>query len=243
MSTSGYVPVTLPSRGLLYDGQIPEGEIAIRKPTVVEEVKIQSSGDLINTYMSSCVKLPNNFPHQKLTVDDRMSTLVALRIHTFGAEYGYNYHCQACGEFQKDVCDLIADTETIVAEDDFAEPIEVQLPDSGKRVGLRFLRGEDEAAIRRDNSRETGTGTITTMVLQLLTIDGEDVADVKKRSQNTAFVKALTVLDMLAWNNALSDKAVGAKLVVRPECKACGHMHEMGLPVAADFFRPTRRPG
>jgi hypothetical protein len=240
MSNIGYVPVTLPSRGLLYGTAIPDGIVAMRKPTVAEEVKIQASGDLANTYLAACVKLPNGFSPQKLTLADRMALLIALRVHTFGPEYTYNYHCHACESYQKAVCDLVADTETTIADDDLIEPVVVHLPDSDKRVGLRFLRGEDEAAIKRDNSREAGSGILTSMCLQLLTIDDEDVSDVKRRAANIKFVSSLTMLDKSVWDSALADKEAGAKMVVHPECKACGHTHDMGLPVSGDFFRPTR---
>lgn len=243
MSSSNYVSATLPSRGLLYGTAIPDGVVGIRKPTVEEEIKIQASGDLINTYLNSCVRLPSGMSPMKLTIEDRFSLLIALRVLCFGPEYTYNYKCEACGKFQKDVCDIVADTETKMAEDGFCEPIAIRLPDYGKNVEVRFLRGEDEVVVQRDENKSQGTGIATSLALQLVTIEGEDVSDPKKMSERQKFVRHMTISDRAAWEDAIADVAPGSKMAVRPTCKACGHTHEMGLPIKADFFRPTRRTG
>lgn len=246
-SPIGANAVILPSRGLFYDGKVPDGKVSIRKLTVGEDVILQSttSGiDVIAKLVAACVTLPNGFQHDRLLVTDRLALLIALRIYTFGPKYTFSYKCQECGAANKSELNLAADLKTTMAKDDQKEPIEVDLTDCGKRVGLRFLRGYDEAQIARvarrlslQNNDAGDPSIVTRMALQLVTIDGEPAGDLAVKE---AFVKAMTMPDAQDWQNAVSDLSSGVGLLTHHDCSSCGSVNELGLPFTGEFFRPAR---
>jgi hypothetical protein len=242
----GYAPVPLPSRGLLYGDKVPDGIVYVRKLKVTEEVAIQSSGSglaLVNATVGACVKLPEGMNHLDLLMTDRLALLVALRVYTFGPTYGYGFKCPACGAKNTQNFNL-GELTSKKAEDGLVEPIPVDLPDCGRKVGLRFLRGKDEASIAAVSKRiaaqsnDLGDSSyIMRKVLQIVTIDGVETDQATKER----FVRDLTMVDSQAMSDAIDDKEPGIDLRIFPECKACGFQTEMGLPFSIDFFRAARR--
>lgn len=248
MSTApiGYAQVPLPSRGLLYGGKMPDGVVFIRKLKVAEEGAIQAatSGlDLINSTVGACAKLPDGMTHLDLLVTDRLAILLALRVHTFGSTYSYSFRCPSCQAKNNQDFNL-GELTSRKAADTLVEPLEVSLPDSGKKLGLRFLRGSDEAALSRASKRvamqtnDAGDSShVLRKVLQIVTIDGVEANQLEREK----LVKDITMVDSQAMADVLDDAEPGVDLRIYPECKACGFSTEMALPFNLDFFRAPRR--
>ncbi len=249
MSTApvGYAPVPLPSRGLLYGGKMPEGKVYIRKLRVTEEAAIQGSTsgiDLVNATVGACVQLPEGLTHQDLLITDRLALLVALRVFTFGPTYSYGYKCPSCGARNNQDFNL-AELSSKLADDGLVEPIIVKLPDADRTVGLRFLRGKDEAQIARvakrvalqSNDAADANSLVLRKALQIVSVDGADMPMADKE----AFVRQLTMVDSQAMSEALDDAEPGVDLRIYPECKACGFQTDMALPFTLEFFRAARR--
>ena len=242
----GYVPVILPSLGLLYDGKLPDGRAEIRKMSVGEEIILQSTVGgvaLVSALLQACVKLPSGLPHGELLLGDRMALLIALRVHTFGPQYGYSFNCQACGALNKTECNLGADLSQSPASPGLVEPIEVPLKDAGISVSLRFLRGKDEDQVAKVAKRTAMASNdlgdpslITRMALQIVKIDGKDVPELAAREK---FVREMTMTDGIRFRKALDSKEPHVNLGVSPECKTCGSVNELSLPFTLDFFRPS----
>lgn len=241
-----YTSFTLPSRGMLYDGQIPDGKVELRKLTVGEEIIIQSNSvglDLIGKLIDSCVKLPPGFDSQQLLVGDRLALLIAMRVHTFGAKYSYSYECAHCNAKNKATVNLDTDIKPREIKPDQTEPINVDLPDAGMKVGLRFLRGVDEVTISRVAKRVTlqsndanDPSLLIRMALQLVEVDGEKIKTPNEREE---FVKYLAMPDATKWRDAVDAVEPGVDLSITAECTACGRVNDMILPFSADFFRPS----
>ena len=231
---------------MLYDGQIPDGKVELRKLTVGEEIIIQSNSvglDLIGKLIDSCVKLPPGFDSQQLLVGDRLALLIAMRVHTFGAKYSYSYECSHCAAKNKATVNLDTDIKPREIRPDQTEPINVELPDASMKVGLRFLRGSDEVSIAKVAKRislqsndANDPSLLIRMALQLTEVDGEKVKAANEREE---FVKFLTMPDAEKWRKAIDAVEPGVDLTITAECTACGRTNEMALPFSADFFRPS----
>lgn len=222
--------------------------------------------------VSNCVRLPTDAPlpgkppvAPKITpadflMTDRMAILLALRTLTFRTPfYTYQYRCQFCGQTAKATVNLVEDLpernpETIgdrlvaqgkiPAREDFtlAEPIDLRLPDCGKDIQVRFLRGHDEERIakRAKRVRMATNDThdqshIFRMSLQIVTINGEE----PRESDRELFVRQLSGEDSAHWRIAVDDLEPGLDLTVLPTCSACGADSELSLPFTAEFFRPS----
>lgn len=253
----GYMSVTLPSRGYLYGGKIPGGQVEVRKLTVGEELIIHSTAggtDLIARLVKACVRLPNAFDPLELLATDRLALLIAMRVATFGPKYHYSYRCQSCGANQKAEADLGADLHEKAATSDLREPITVHLADCQTTIGLRLLRGKDEAQVAAVSKRialqsndAVDTSSLTRMALQVVAIAekevGPDPETGKERlplSERETFVRNLSIPDAEIMREAVDSVEPGVDLKLNPDCKSCGSQNEIYLPFSADFFRPTR---
>jgi hypothetical protein len=253
----GYMSVTLPSRGYLYGGKIPGGQVEVRKLTVGEELIIHSTSggvDLIARLVKACVRMPNAFDPLELLATDRLALLIAMRVATFGPKYNYSYRCQSCGSNQKAEANLGTDLQEKLATDTLKEPIPVHLKDAQTTIGLRFLRGKDEAQVAAVSKKialqsndAVDTSVLTRMALQIVAIaekevgkDPETGRDMLPLAEREAFVRGLSIPDAEDFRDAIDTVEPGVDLKLNPDCKACGSQNEIYLPFSADFFRPTR---
>lgn len=250
---------------------LPEGKVLLRKMTAHEESILMSQGsqglDRIGKIVTNCVNIPGAQGEDgtKLTPADflmteRMAILLALRALTFQTTwYSFTFRCQYCNQTAKateNLADLpernpetiaykLLEEGKIKSLDEFtlAEPIEVNLTDSGHVLLVRFLRGTDEERIAKRSKRTRMASNdmgdqshIYRLALQIVAVDDEDNwPDAKKE----AFVRQLSAGDTARWRIAVDDKEPGLDLTVYPACNACGADNEMSLPFTAEFFRPT----
>ncbi len=255
----GFIPAKLPSRGALYEGKIPDGDIHVRKLSFDEEDALLSQGarglERMELILKNCTKLPNDFKHPDLLLTDRMAAMLALRTVTFGPQYSFDYKCRFCPTMQQAKVHILEDLDEHTPEsialkmfdkgvEDWTleEPIVVELPDVGKVVDLRFLRGYDEMRITKRSKRlllqSVDSGDPSSrfrFALQITRIDGEEV-DLGKKE---LFLRTLNATDKARMRIAIEDIEPGIDLTVYPECRACGAVNKMPMPFTAEFFRPS----
>lgn len=244
---AGYVAIPLPSRGLLYGDLLPDGQVFIRKLRVQEETALQSAAtgnDLVNATIPTACKLPAGLNHLDLLMVDRLAILIALRVHTFSASYHYTFGCPHCGTKNKSIYDL-RKLPMNSAKDGLTEPFFADLPDAGVRVGLRFLRGKDEAAIMRESQRVRMQSSdapdrshALRLGLQLVTV-GDKPAPTEPLVL-ADMVNNFTMLDSEAIAEATDENEPGIDLSMSSECSACGMTSAMILPLNLGFFRSSR---
>jgi len=244
----GYVPVQLPSRGVLYGGKVPDGTVHIRKLKVGEEAAIQSatSGmELVSAVVSTAVKLPEGMSHLDLLMTDRLALLIALRVNTFGRVFPLTFRCPVCGHKTQADIDLGTALEETPADPGLTEPMTLTLPDCGKSVGLRFLRGKDEATIARmskqvamKNNDPGSSSHILRLALQIQTIDAVELSLDKRED----FVRDLTMVDSQAIQDFIAERESGVDISFTRPCSRedCGTEVPLQLPFTADFFRASR---
>lgn len=259
----GWIPAKLPSRGVLYEDRIPDGVVQIRKLTAREESILASQGseglERMNLIVKNCVKLPNGYLHDDLLMTDRMALLLALRTVTFGTYYTYTYKCSFCNMTAKAGIDIQEDLDESTPEviamkqvekgriespDEFLleEPLTVDLPDNGKTLTLRFLRGSDEDRVakrakrlRMQSNDVNDLSYIHRIALQIITIDGEK----ENLAMRELFVKQLTSKDTSTIRIHVDELEPGIDLRVYPTCRGCGGTNELAMPFGGEFFQPT----
>lgn len=154
--------IELPSQGSLYDGKLPTGEVVVSPMTTREEKMLSSAGSasgqgVVDMLISRCVHSTNGTPLElqadDYLVGDRLYLMMAIRAVTFGQKYEFEMRCE-CGQNFKHAVNVPDDLETIFLDDSMSEPIEVKLPRSGIKMGLRLLRGGDEKAIAKWADRQ-----------------------------------------------------------------------------------------
>lgn len=151
--------VQLPSKGLFYDGMIPDGMIQIRPMDVIAEkflatTRLVRSGQAIDKLFSHCIKFPNEgFDPLDLLSGDGTFLLFYLRGITYGNNYEFTVTCsdEDCNHTMVKDFDLNQLADTIKGPDTeyTEEPFTVPLPYMSKRfesdvsVQVRMVRRRD----------------------------------------------------------------------------------------------------
>ena len=155
-------PATLPSRGLYYNGQIPNGQLEVRAMGLQTDKiwatpRLTKTGVAFDYVLRHCVKFPTpNFDPLDMLSNDRVFLLYYLRGITHGNEYEFAIECtdDECGLMSTHLYDLneLASTMVFPTTND-PEPFTVRLPymsQAYKRdisIEVRFMRGRDEQAM------------------------------------------------------------------------------------------------
>lgn len=261
-----WYPCKLASRGVFYRGAdgnplLPnDGEVQLRKLTSEEEALLMSGGmdplARFSQIIVDCVKLPAGLSHSELLSSDRHALLLAQGRLTHGNQYTYNWRCQWCkstaNKSTVNVADDLDENTPDVVARKYAEkhnralvheePFTVKVTDAeGKEreLGLRFLRGKDEAQTLKSAKRSKQVGVdkrdmsyIISLATQIVTVDGETPSyfDVE------ALVRGLDGSQTAIIRGAISERSTGIDMTVYPKCANCGADCEMALPMDLDYF-------
>lgn len=249
MAALGLTEFQLPSRGVLYEGKLPEGRVQLQPMTAKQQALLQTQGGGIlgklDAIIDTCCKLPAGMPHKDLLLTDRLAILLALRTKTFGPEYTFRWRCRECGKSNSATINITEElNEKIGVEGQLVEPIEIELPDKGTTLKLRFLRGTDEAQAVKNAKRfemqsndAQDPSYLYRIALQLISEDEKPFANILEKQ---SFVEKLTAGDLIVIEDTVNEVESGIDNKLFLECGKCEATNEMGMPFAAEFFRPRR---
>jgi hypothetical protein len=248
MSESYLKELQLPSKGKLYDGQIPDGLVSI-EPLGTREEKLYSSGEsnglaILDKIFDACLSCPMD--HQKLILGDRLFIFLQLRSITYGKDYDFSFRCESCRK--KSFMSIDLDKLPVKFARDVEDPLrfEVPLPLMKDKLVLRLLTGEDEQKIRqyakqviaKTKGLAADTEYIYRLARRLETVNGQTLG-IREAME---YIEQLKGRDSLAIRDAVADFDVGPDIGVSPTCKLCGYDNdEIMLPLGSEFFRPRRR--
>lgn len=251
--------ITLPSLGLYYDGEIPNGAVKV-KPMGLKEEKILStqrlvkSGQALDLLFKNCVRFPNqNFDNVNLLIGDRNFLMYYIRGITFGNNYEFTVKCRNkdCGKMITSSYDLNRLASTIRwGKNDLKEPFKISLPYLSTITGrdfyvkVRFLRGYDTKVMMRDaeiqeSIRDGNTITINDALekhLSLIIVEAMGESDYNKIS---ALVNKLHSRDSSVIRNFVNNNDPGVDTMIEIQCPHCKEIHKMELPITETFFRST----
>lgn len=239
--------VQLPSRGIFYSGQVPDGWVSV-EPMGTREEKLYASSQsggirIIDKIFDSCVTCP--ISHNELVLGDRLYLLLQLRSVSYGDEYEFPFRCRECNAKCYEIIKL--SEIPIRAADNGQQPtFQVKLPILGVELELRLLTGIDEDKVRRYvgqlNARTRGKSDpieyIYRLARRIVSIDNQSVG-IKEAME---LVESIKGKDSLALRDEIDDHDVGPELEVEPMCTSCGFVNgPLVMPFDSEFFRPRRR--
>lgn len=259
----------LPSKGRWYGDKLPGGKVKLRRMTTREAALLDSDlmtpAERTNKIIDSCMALPEGctMKPSELLSSDRFAVLLTQRVLTFGPHY--EFKIPTGGRVTKHSVNLLKDLTEVSPElalirceeakneastSDVGaglftwggeEPFEVKLPDSGKTVTLRFMRGADEDEILKAAGRAQGTAgslddvKFARLAKQILKIDGERPDDIIFKRD----IRDLSFRDSLAIERAVEARETGIDTKVTLNMPGQGET-QVNLPMTSEFFRPAR---
>jgi hypothetical protein len=255
--------VILPSKGLYYNGAVPDGRVEVRPMGLAAEKilatqRLAQSGKSIDHLFKKCVKFPGqNFDPLNLLAGDRVFLLYYLRGITYGNIYEFIVKCtnEDCGEASTHEYDFNRLSETInrPKPELGEEPFKVVLPHLTKKAGaefwvkVRLMRGYDMQAMI--NTRKT------TKKIQGPNRQVESIDDTLEESLNMLVMEAMgsadrsKIKDLISHRMHASDTATIREFLrtaspsidttITIKCISCSNEMRMELPITESFFRPT----
>jgi hypothetical protein len=255
-STRPTETICVPSLGLLYDGNLPEGKVEFHPMTAKEE-RILSGGFKDGNAMldavikSCCPELPVAL--DDMLIADKYFILLSIRAFSYGSEYGLEIKCPDCSQKFRHALNLGFTTETDeleesnvfyikTLEDDAKEPFEGTLPVSGDVIEFRLLRGKDEKAIAKYTEQHyakrkvnDGNPSFTYRLgRHILTVNGEELSALDVRD----YVENLIARDSIAFRDAIEKVDCGVDGTFSTRCPRCEEEIESTLTLGPEFFRP-----
>jgi hypothetical protein len=259
--------IILPSHGVYYDGEIPDGRIQVRPmgldaEKVLSTTRLAQSGKSIDHLFRKCVQFPNsNFNPLNLLAGDRVFLLYYLRGITHGNVYEFIIKCtnEDCGNNGTFEYDLNRLQDTITGPPELGvEPFKVVLPHLSRVLGkefwvrVRFMRGYDmQSMLTRSKVKRRAQGvgrnpgaryvdeTIDNTLEDNLNMLIVDAAGSTDKSKITKLIKRMHASDTAAIREFLRKNSPGVDTTIMINCPDCGTEMRMELPITESFFRPA----
>lgn len=255
-----YRNIDLPSKGLLYDDLLPNGQVKCEIwDTTIEELFAgggNSPTSLISEILErSLIDLP--IPVNELLVGDRYYAFFALRAESYGDDYSFPMRCSSCKFQFRHTISIMNDLEVIELEDNAKEPFEITLPHSGDKVEYRLLRGKDEEDIDRRLDRiykarargaKLGRGSKLPddfkkgydpsykfrLAKHVVTVNGQEM-DFDKALE---WIGTLKAPDSLAFRRSIDDNDPRIDVRISLDCPKCDYLIETTLPFTPELVSP-----
>jgi hypothetical protein len=252
----------LPSRGMYYDGRVPEGKIKIRPMNIaVDKIfatgRFTQTGQALDHVFKVCVKFPDEtFDSLDLLNGDRVYLLFALRGITHGNIYEFLFTCpnEDCTKSSIQEYDLNKLQGNIKYPKYPKEPVRVVLPYLSELtnrevwVELRYLRGRDNRIIEKNQrARQRITGVKADQLddsieanLNLAIVNINGVLD---RMKIEKLIKQMHSRDTATIRQFLTETSPGIDISIDITCPECNQSVKTDLPMTESFFRPKNPKG
>lgn len=207
--------------------------MTVRDENIVLDRDLRRKGAMIDELLKAVVEEAPN-PAEWL-VGDRVFAVLALRRLTHGDLFEFETICAECQRkfaWEADLSTLEVKSLSDPANFEPGRTFSTLLPDCGRTVEWKLLRGKDEKRLQ-EIRKETESLSTVQMLARAVKVEGEDRIA-------RAFFENLTGRDAATLREAFDDADCGVETAIVVECPHCRSAYELELPVGADFFVPSR---
>ena len=174
----------------------------------------------------------------RILLGDRTTLLFWLRRVTLGDDFSFRVTCRACRKSFSWVLDL-SELEVSGLSQEMSATLErdgldgyllLELPGSGRKVGLKCLTGKDQLAI--ENAVSSGFAfDVVALLARLPYIEGAS-----SPAERRKFVESLHLLDANFLRESWEEHDIFIQDSVEVECPSCLTTSTIAIPVGEDFF-------
>ena len=248
--SSTYDEITLPSKGVFYDGKDgPTNGVLHIRPMTGEEEQILATpryvrkGQAINMIFQRC--LQEHYKTENLLSIDRTFLLIWLRGISYSPEYDVEIKCPDCDRKFNTTINM---DELLVNQCpvNYRPPLTGVLPASGYKFEYRLSRGKDESEIQEHRERHLkmfgDAGTDDSLIYRSAHLI-DNIEGLKDKKELVMLIKKLPVQDVSYLRNLITDPPFGVDTKCQIVCASCQSDFEVDLPLESNFFfpRPKRK--
>jgi hypothetical protein len=217
------IELDLPSRGIGYKS-IAGNAPTLRPMTFDDEKALMSKtsqADPMNALLARCL---SNISVNELYQPDKVYILLKLREISYGDDYPVEITCPNCSK-DSQVMFKLSSLNVNYVDEEFSDPVEIELPVLKHKVGIRLPRVKDEKYF------ETSDSAIANLWRFV-----EYINEYDQKTLITKFLQKLPLRDAHALLSALSGKQFGIDTQVNFLCQYCNTKTRMEMPITSDFF-------
>jgi hypothetical protein len=250
-TTTVYEPITLPSKGVFYDGENGprDGVIHIRPMTGEEEQILATprfvrKGQAINMIFNRCMQ--EKYNAEDFITQDRTFLLIYLRGISYTPSYDVEIKCPSCDTNFTTTIDLNT-LEVELCPNNFGlDSMRGTLPTTSLPFSFRLATGADEQTVQDYRDRRVKnfdvSGRADDTLLFRLALMVEDISGLTDKSEIQQILRSLPINDVNYLRNVINEPPFGVDTEIGMACEFCSHEFEIELPLEANFFFP-RQPG
>ena len=225
MPSSEEVPIEVPSKNRFYKLQDPAKPLALRPMTFEDERSMMSNKnvnvDVLNNLLNRCL---SNIDVGSLLQMDKLYLVMKLREISYGEDYKASINCNSCKH--DNIVDFkLNQLPVTFIEDDFTNPITINLPILKKTIKVRLPRVEDESYFSNPDN-----------AIQNLWRFVEEIDGYQGKSVISKILPRLPLADAHALLDGMAATKYGVDTKVRFVCNHCSYNEIMELPITSDFF-------
>ena len=242
--------VPLPSRGAIYPPSSSfcgKETVDLRAMTAREEDILMSRaylkrGTVVDELIKSCMTEKGADPRD-LTMGDKNSLMVAMRITGYGSEYRVEATCPSCSKTGPQTFDL-GNLEIKRLQIEPVRPREnafsFTLPVTKKQVVFKFLTGHDqtEMAIIAERMRSITPDAPETSVTTFLDRSVIAVNDVAEKAKISTFIKNMPAHDSRTLRKFIKSNEPNIDMTNEMTCQSCGEASKVDMPIGSSFLWP-----
>jgi len=223
LPTDTAVEVELPSECRVYNLEDPGAPITIRPMTFEDEKALVGAGrgeDPVNLILQRCttnIKIPD------LLSMDKFYLIMKLREISYGDDYSTLLVCSHC-KAENPTTVKLSQLNVNPVPDDFEDPVTVLLPSINKEAKIKLPRVRDERFF------EDAAASLEQIWRFVVEIDGHT-----DKSIIAPVIDKLPLRDVRTILNAIKTD-FGVDTNVKFQCKECGGVTVVDLPIDANFF-------
>jgi len=240
--------IALPSKGLPYEGAVPDGKLTIRMMKVSDNKLLFSTAVPQNQRLNQIISrivLDLPIPVTDLLIIDKFYIIVQSRILSLGADYTYKTTCDNCGRELTNTIDLSGLTSTCMSSDQLTRKL--KLPISGRELTLKQMTVGDEASSTNylqseklkanKQGKKVGEEVLIsyTLAMQIESVEGlED--DLHSKLE---FIDNMCQRDYESIQQQLKKMEFGLDVNLMHTCPSCESEMFYSMPFSVEFFRPA----
>lgn len=233
-----FIPIDLPSRCLTYTKEdkspVSPGSISARAYQGRDEIYLSQINpiNLEKNYFEVLKSVIQGVDPLQLTLGDRMYLMLWEYLNSYSRTMKIRSICSHC--FSDVVFDVdLGSLDIVKLPEDYKQPVERILPESGEKVRLRLLNVEDEMEVEKFSKKNREDAKLYRYARTIV-----DDSDVFSRIDRLGSMAAKDYLSIVAFQDKFFHGPVLETPVVCP-MKDCGEEDTLDIPFRFEFLVPA----